>query len=90
MHAVMHICRSENPLRELVFYFYHMGSRNQTQAIGLGSTHLSVWPIVKFEKKLFPVIQGNVSRISAFTLLFPWRLFNNQSAVFHIYEIYEK
>lgn len=90
MHAMMHLCRSENTLGELDFYFHHMGYRNQTQAIGLGSTHLSVWPIVKFKKKLFLVIQGNVSRISSFTLLFPQWSFNNQSTVFHIYEIYGK
>lgn len=51
MHAMMYICRLETTLKELVFYFYYMGSRNQTQAVGLGSTHLSVWPIVKFKMK---------------------------------------
>lgn len=51
MHAMIYIYRLETTLRELVFYFHYMGSRNQTQAIGLGGTHLSVWPTVNFKKK---------------------------------------
>lgn len=36
-HATEHVQRSENELRELVLSLYHVGTRNQTEAVRHGS-----------------------------------------------------
>ena len=42
MHAIMCMWRSEDNLQELALFFHHVGPRDGTQVIKLGSKHLCV------------------------------------------------